>query len=110
MKRALNLAQRGLGKVSPNPLRGAVVGINGEVVGRGYYKEFGHKHAEIRAIAATRGKIEGATLYTIMEPCCHDGKILSCVDTLIQAKIKRVVVGVLNPNLEVDGRGRGTNP
>ncbi len=102
---ALELAEKGRGKVEPNPMVGAVLVKNGEIVGRGYHHAFGGPHAEIHAIneGGTNGK--GATLYVSMEPCAHYGKTAPCVDAIIRAAIARVVMPVIDPNPITSGRG-----
>jgi len=105
MKLALALAQRGLGKTSPNPMVGAVIVKNGKIVGQGYHKRFGGPHAEINAINDAKGDLNGATLYVTLEPCCHKGKKTPpCLDTLLKYDWKRVVVGMVDPNPKVNGR------
>ena len=105
MKRALQLARRGIEKVSPNPMVGAVIVRAGKIIAEGYHHKFGEDHAEIDAIKRASGKIRGATLYVNLEPCCHRGKTPPCVDALIEQGIKRVVIGTLDPNPLVNGKG-----
>ncbi len=105
MREAIRLARKGIGKTSPNPIVGAVIVRNGKIIGRGYHKKFGGPHAEINAIKDANGSIKGATLYITLEPCCHYGKTPPCVETLIKEKIGRVVVGTLDPNPRVNGKG-----
>lgn len=105
MKRALQLARKGRGKVSPNPLVGAVIVRAGRIVAEGYHREFGADHAEIDAIKRASGGVRGATMYVNLEPCCHWGKTPPCVDTLIEREIKEVVIGALDPNPLVNGKG-----
>jgi len=108
MKMALRLARRGLGKTSPNPMVGAVIVKNGRVIGKGYHERFGGPHAEINAIKNAEGKINGATLYVTLEPCCHQGKKTPpCLDTLLKYKWRRVVIGTTDPNPRVNGRSVG---
>ena len=105
MREALSLARRGLGKVSPNPMVGAVLVRDGRVVGRGYHRRFGGNHAEIEAIQDAGGGVAGATLYVTLEPCCHYGKKTPpCLDTLLKYDLAGVVIGALDPNPQVDGR------
>ncbi len=105
MKMALRLARRGMGKTSPNPMVGAVIVKNGKVIGQGYHERFGGPHAEINAIQDAKGDLNGATLYVTLEPCCHKGKKTPpCLDTLLEYKWKRVVVGTIDPNPKVNGR------
>ena len=105
MKEALRLARRGLGKTSPNPMVGALIVKQGQIIGRGYHQRFGGPHAEINAIQDAKGDISGATLYVTLEPCCHHGKKTPpCLDTLLKYNWKRVVIGILDPNPKVNGR------
>ena len=101
MSQALHLARRGAGKVSPNPMVGTVIVRGGEIIGRGYHRYFGGKHAEIEAIEDAGGRVEGATMYVTLEPCCHWGKTPPCLDALLSHRIGRVVIGVEDPNPEV---------
>ena len=105
MAEALDLAKRGCGRVSPNPMVGAVLVRNGRVVGRGWHRRFGGPHAEVEAIADAGGKAEGSTLYVTMEPCCYHGKTPACTNALRLAGIKRVDASTLDPNPRVNGRG-----
>ena len=105
MREAIRLARKGVGKTSPNPIVGAVIVRNGKIIGRGYHKKYGDWHAEINAIKDANGNVKGTTLYITLEPCCHYGKTPPCVDTLIKEKIGRVVVGILDPNPGVNGKG-----
>jgi len=102
---AIRLARRGIGKTSPNPMVGSVIVANGKIIGQGYHKRCGDHHAEINAINSAKKNIKGSTLYVTLEPCSHYGKTPPCVDALIQEKPERVVVGSLDPNPEVNGRG-----
>ncbi len=105
MRKALRLARRGLAKVSPNPMVGALLVRKGEIIGQGYHRRYGESHAEINAIQDARGEVSGATLYVTLEPCCHHRKKTPpCLDALIQANIQRVVIGTLDPNPQVKGR------
>jgi len=105
MKRALALARRGMGKVSPNPMVGAVIVKDGRIIGEGWHREFGGKHAEINAIESAVGDPRGAVFYVTLEPCSHQGKTPPCVDRLIEIAPSRVVVGTADPNPLVSGRG-----
>lgn len=102
---ALKLASEGGGFVNPNPLVGAVVVKNGEIVGKGYHKLFGGPHAEVYALRDAGEKAGGADLYVTLEPCSHYGKTPPCAAAIIKSGIKRVVVGSLDPNPLVSGRG-----
>lgn len=105
IKLAIELAKKGRGKVSPNPLVGCVIIKNGKIIGEGYHKKFGGNHAEINAINSTKEQLDGSTLYVNLEPCSHYGKTPPCVDKIIEKKIKRVVIGTLDMNPLVSGRG-----
>lgn len=103
MTRALGLAQAGWGRVSPNPLVGAVVVKDHRVVGEGAHREFGRPHAEIEALAAAGDLARGADLYVTLEPCTHFGKTPPCVDAITSAGVSRVVIAVRDPNPEAGG-------
>ncbi|HWO01500.1 MAG TPA: bifunctional diaminohydroxyphosphoribosylaminopyrimidine deaminase/5-amino-6-(5-phosphoribosylamino)uracil reductase RibD [Blastocatellia bacterium] len=105
MKRALDLARRGAGLVSPNPMVGAVLVKDGRVVGEGYHRYDRLKHAESYAIEAAGELARGATLYCSLEPCCHHGRTSPCTDALIEAKIARGVIAIKDPDVRVAGRG-----
>lgn len=106
MARALELALRGTGKVSPNPRVGAVIVENDSIVGEGWHREFGAPHAEIEAINnAGITNFENATLYVNLEPCSHTGKTPPCADFIAEKGFKRVVIGMIDPNPLVSGRG-----
>ncbi|MBW2038737.1 MAG: bifunctional diaminohydroxyphosphoribosylaminopyrimidine deaminase/5-amino-6-(5-phosphoribosylamino)uracil reductase RibD [Deltaproteobacteria bacterium] len=105
MRRALILARKGMRKVSPNPMVGAVIVRAQEVIAEGYHRRFGADHAEIDAIKRAMGGIKGATIYVNLEPCCHWGKTPPCADVLIKEGIRRVVIGTLDPNPLVNGKG-----
>ncbi len=102
---ALDLARQGRGKTSPNPMVGAVLVRDGEVVGTGFHEKAGGPHAEILALKEAGEKARGATLYANLEPCSHQGRTPPCVDAIIQAGIKRVVVAMADPNPLVSGAG-----
>lgn len=105
MRKALQLAEKGKGRVNPNPLVGAIIVKNGEVIAEGYHAEYGGKHAEINAFENAREAVLGATLYVNLEPCVHFGKTPPCTDRIIRERIKRVVIGMLDPNPLVAGNG-----
>ncbi len=105
MRLALKLAKKGRGRTSPNPMVGAVVVKNGEIVGRGYHRRFGELHAEANALKACQDQAGGATLYVNLEPCCHHGKTPPCTDMIIKSGIREVVCATLDPNSQVNGRG-----
>ena len=104
IERAVELAERGRGTTYPNPLAGAVLVRDGEVVGEGWHERPGGPHAEVNAIAAAGERARGATLYATMEPCSHHGKTPPCVDAVLEAGIARVVAGSLDPH---PGHGGG---
>jgi diaminohydroxyphosphoribosylaminopyrimidine deaminase/5-amino-6-(5-phosphoribosylamino)uracil reductase len=105
MRRALELAQRGSGRVSPNPLVGAVVVIDNAIVGEGWHEGPGTPHAEAMALAEAGSRARGATVYCSLEPCDHSGRTPPCTLALIDAAIVRVVAATQDPNPIVDGRG-----
>jgi diaminohydroxyphosphoribosylaminopyrimidine deaminase/5-amino-6-(5-phosphoribosylamino)uracil reductase len=105
MRLALNLALKAEGKTSPNPLVGAVVIKSGKVVARGFHKRAGLPHAEIVALRQAGRRSIGADLYVNLEPCCHHGRTPPCIDAIIEARIKRVVIGVRDPNHLINGKG-----
>ncbi len=105
MHQALELAQRGRGWTSPNPMVGAVIVKDGRVIGRGYHRRRGQAHAERNALADCSESPEGATLYVTLEPCCHQGRQPPCTDAILEAGIRRVVVGSGDPNPLVAGKG-----
>jgi diaminohydroxyphosphoribosylaminopyrimidine deaminase/5-amino-6-(5-phosphoribosylamino)uracil reductase len=104
MKRALELAKKGTGRVNPNPLVGAVIVKDGNVIGEGYHEQYGEPHAEVNAFASLKVSPMGATMYVTLEPCSHYGKTPPCVDAVIGSGLTRVVVASLDPNPLVAGR------
>lgn len=108
MRRALELAVRGRGWTSPNPVVGAVVvRDDGTVIGEGYHERYGGLHAERNALARCTEDPSGSTMYVTLEPCCHHGKQPPCTDAILEAGIRRVVVGSSDPNPLVCGKGIG---
>lgn len=105
MKYALTLARKGVGKVNPNPLVGAVLVKSGKIIGEGYHEFYGGAHAEINALKSARESVDGATLYVTLEPCFHYGKTPPCVEAIIKSKIAKVIIGSLDPNPLVSGKG-----
>jgi diaminohydroxyphosphoribosylaminopyrimidine deaminase/5-amino-6-(5-phosphoribosylamino)uracil reductase len=108
LARAIELAERGRGKASPNPLVGAVVARGEEVLGEGWHDAYGGPHAEVEAIqAANSADLSDATLYVSLEPCCHEGKTPPCTDLIVKAGIGRVVIASDDPTRKASGRGPG---
>lgn len=108
MKRCLKLAEKGKGNVSPNPLVGCVIIKGGKIISEGFHKKYGSAHAERNAINAAKRKginLQGAELYVNLEPCVHFGKTPPCCDLIIKHKIKRVTIGIKDPNKLVNGKG-----
>ena len=105
MKEALRQAKRGVGRTSPNPAVGAVIVRKGEVVSRGYHRAAGLAHAEVEALNKLGGKAFGHTLYVTLEPCNHWGRTPPCTEAILRAGIRRVVVGMMDPNPKVTGGG-----
>lgn len=103
MKRAIALARRG--RTSPNPMVGAVVVNGGRIVGEGYHPKAGEPHAEVFAIASAENRAAGADLYVNLEPCCHQGRTPPCTRAIIEAGIRTVVFGMLDPDTRVAGKG-----
>jgi diaminohydroxyphosphoribosylaminopyrimidine deaminase/5-amino-6-(5-phosphoribosylamino)uracil reductase len=110
LRRALELAEGGRGKVSPNPIVGAVIVRDGEVIGEGFHAELGGLHGERAALEDCRRRGEdpaGATLYVTLEPCAHEGRQPPCVEAILAAGIARVVIGSDDPSEKASGRGPG---
>lgn len=105
MKIALDLARKGQGYTSPNPMVGAVIVNDGEIVGRGYHQSAGKAHAEVIAIEDAGAASKNATLYVTLEPCNHTGRTPPCTERILEAGIKRVVVAMQDPNPHVKGGG-----
>jgi len=105
MQLAYNLAKKGCGGVNPNPLVGAVIVKDGEIIGEGYHEICGGPHAEVNAFRFAKESVEGATMYVTLEPCSHFGKTPPCAQAIVDNKIARVVIGMLDPNPLVSGRG-----
>jgi diaminohydroxyphosphoribosylaminopyrimidine deaminase/5-amino-6-(5-phosphoribosylamino)uracil reductase len=105
MARALELADRALGRTSPNPAVGAVVVKDGLIVGEGFTQPAGSHHAEVMALRAAASQADGATLYVTLEPCCHHGRTPPCTDAILAAGIRAVHVATRDPFPAVDGRG-----
>lgn len=107
MQRCIDLARNGKGRVAPNPMVGSVIVYNDIIIGEGYHQKFGGPHAEVNAINSVKDKslLPKSTLYVNLEPCAHSGKTPPCSDLIISEKIKRVVIGTIDPNSVVAGRG-----
>ena len=102
---ALNLAKKGKYTTSPNPHVGAIIVKNDRIIGKGYHKHPGKPHAEIYALNEAGSDAKGSTMYVTLEPCCHYGKTPPCTEAIINAKIKRVVIAMTDPNPLVAGKG-----
>ena len=107
LRRAIELAELGRGHTSPNPLVGAVVARDDEVLGEGYHAAYGGDHAEVAALGACAADPIGATMYVTLEPCCHHGRTPPCTDAIVNAGIKRIVVASDDPTDKASGRGLG---
>src|SRR6188768_2249690 len=110
MARALELAEGGRGRVSPNPLVGAVIVRDGRIVGEGFHAVLGSLHAERAALEDCRSRGEdpaGTTMYVTLEPCAHQGRQPPCTDAILEAGIARVVIGCDDPSEKASGRGPG---
>lgn len=105
MRRAVELAKLGIGKVNPNPLVGAVIVKEGRIIGEGYHAKYGELHAERHAFSRLTEEAEGAEMYVTLEPCCHYGKQPPCTRAIIEHGIKKVFVGSDDPNALVAGKG-----
>lgn len=109
MNRCLELAKSAAGIVAPNPMVGAILVHNNNIIGEGYHKKFGEEHAEVNCINNVKEEdkdlIKASTLYVSLEPCSHIGKTPPCADFIIEKKIKKVVIGCKDLNKEVDGKG-----
>jgi diaminohydroxyphosphoribosylaminopyrimidine deaminase/5-amino-6-(5-phosphoribosylamino)uracil reductase len=105
MRRALRLARKGEGRVSPNPLVGAVIARDGRIIAEGYHRCCGENHAEINAIANAQEAVEGTTFYITLEPCSHHGRTPPCVEALLACRPGRVVIGTVDPNPLVSRKG-----
>ncbi len=105
MKRALELAKRGWGRTNPNPLVGAVIVKNGQIIAEGYHEALGSAHAEAAALSNAKQDVRGGTMYVNLEPCSHLGRTPPCAAAIIEAGIKEVVIAMTDPNPVVSGRG-----
>lgn len=106
MKECLELAQKGAGRVSPNPMVGSIVlDKNGNIVGKGWHQQYGQAHAEVNALNMAKEKAKGGTIYVSLEPCSHFGKTPPCIDRIIKEEISTLIVGMTDPNPLVAGKG-----
>lgn len=109
MGRCLELAEKGLGNVAPNPMVGAVLVYNNRIIGEGWHQEFGKAHAEVNCLGSVpadqKSLIKDSVLYVSLEPCSHHGKTPPCTELIIKSNIKNVVIGCIDPFLEVSGKG-----
>jgi diaminohydroxyphosphoribosylaminopyrimidine deaminase / 5-amino-6-(5-phosphoribosylamino)uracil reductase len=105
MGQAIELARKGEGLAAPNPMVGAVIVRDGEVVGEGFHLFDAVKHAEVVALEAAGELARGATLYCSLEPCCHHGRTPPCTDAMIEAGIRRAIVAIVDPDSRVSGSG-----
>jgi diaminohydroxyphosphoribosylaminopyrimidine deaminase/5-amino-6-(5-phosphoribosylamino)uracil reductase len=106
LRRAIELAMKGRGQVEPDPMVGCVIVKDGRVIGEGYHQQMGGAHAEPNALASCTESVEGATAFVTLEPCCYvEKRTPPCAPRLIEAKIARVVIGCLDPNPPVNGKG-----
>lgn len=105
MKMAIELAKKGEGNVSPNPMVGAVIVKDGKVIGQGYHEKCGEGHAEVNAFKSLKEDPSEATMYVTLEPCSHYGKTPPCADLIIKNKISKVIIGMVDPNPLVAGKG-----
>ncbi|MBR0470014.1 MAG: bifunctional diaminohydroxyphosphoribosylaminopyrimidine deaminase/5-amino-6-(5-phosphoribosylamino)uracil reductase RibD, partial [Clostridia bacterium] len=105
MRRAIELAKGGTGFTNPNPLVGAVIVKDGQIIGEGFHEKYGSLHAERNAIKNATADVKGADIYVTLEPCCHTGKQPPCTEAIIESGIKRVIIGSRDPNPLVHGKG-----
>jgi len=107
MVRAIELARLGMGQVAPNPMVGCVIVHKGLIIGEGYHRKYGEAHAEVNAVRSVKNSdlLRESTMYVTLEPCSHFGKTPPCADLIVQQQIPRVIVGSLDPNEKVSGRG-----
>lgn len=107
MQQCLDLAIKGFGNVAPNPMVGCVIVCDGKIIGEGYHHQYGQAHAEVNAITSVENKdlLKKSTLYVNLEPCAHFGKTPPCADLIIEHKIPNVVIGTMDFNSIVNGRG-----
>lgn len=105
MRRCIELARNAQGKTAPNPMVGAVIVKDGEILAEGWHEGPGLAHAELDALRKLGGSAPGATMYVNLEPCCHFGRTPPCTDAVLKSGVRRVVAGMIDPNPVVNGRG-----
>lgn len=105
MELAIKLAENGRGRTNPNPMVGTVITKNGRIISSGFHKQAGLPHAEIEAINNSSGSLENSTMYVTLEPCTFHGKTPPCVNEIVKHKFKEIVIGCIDPNPKVNGRG-----
>ena len=105
MKRALELAEAGWGRTNPNPLVGAIIVKDGQIIAEGFHEALGRAHAEVAAIEKAKQDIKGSTLYVNLEPCSHYGRTPPCAKAIIEAGFAKVVIAMVDPNPKVSGKG-----
>lgn len=105
MRMAIELAKKGTGFTSPNPLVGAVIVKNEKIIGEGYHEYYGGPHAEINAFKKATEEVKGATMYVTLEPCSHYGKTPPCAEAIVKSGISKVIIGMKDPNPMVSGNG-----
>jgi diaminohydroxyphosphoribosylaminopyrimidine deaminase/5-amino-6-(5-phosphoribosylamino)uracil reductase len=108
MNYALSLAKKGIGFVNPNPYVGAVITKDEKIIGQGWHQKYGEWHAERNALSNCVENPKDATMYVTLEPCCHYGRTPPCTDAIIQSGIKKVIIGCLDPNPMMSGKGADT--
>ncbi len=105
MERAIELAKKGAGFVSPNPMVGAVIVKNSRIIGEGFHEKYGSNHAEVNAFLNASEDVEGAEMYVTLEPCSHYGNTPPCAKAIVEHKIKKIYIGSLDTNPKVSGKG-----
>ncbi|HEY3374308.1 MAG TPA: bifunctional diaminohydroxyphosphoribosylaminopyrimidine deaminase/5-amino-6-(5-phosphoribosylamino)uracil reductase RibD [Candidatus Aquicultor sp.] len=105
MRRAIDLAEKGRGTTSPNPMVGALIVKDDRIIGEGFHKKAGNPHAEVNALMASTEDVAGATMVVSLEPCNHFGRTPPCTEAIINAGIKKVIVGMIDPNPQCAGSG-----
>jgi diaminohydroxyphosphoribosylaminopyrimidine deaminase / 5-amino-6-(5-phosphoribosylamino)uracil reductase len=107
IKRCIELAKNGLGTTYPNPMVGSVIVVNGKIIGEGWHRKAGEPHAEVNAINSVKDSslLKEAIIYVSLEPCSHYGKTPPCADLIVRSEIPKVVIGTVDPNHQVAGKG-----